>query len=156
MATKKAKAASKVEEPKVKQAAPAKQKAAEKPTAKKAVAKPAPKNAAPKQAPEETSIFAAIEKADLVSFKALLAAQKNKRGTNGRTPLMVVNLIRSNTRMTDGSNYETKRVTQAKDIYDKMYQLLLEAKCDKNAMDDGGNTARDYFYGGICCQMLAD
>lgn len=138
----------------VKKAAP-KKCCAKKPAAKKAEA---PKKAMPakKAAPKETNIFKAIQKADLASFTALVASQKNKRGEYGRTPLMTVCLIRSNPRMTDGSNYETHRVTTAKEIYDKMYQLLIDAGCDTNAMDDAGNTAREYNYGGILNQMLAD
>lgn len=127
-----------------------------KPAVKKAAV---PKKAEPAQkaaAPKETNIFNAIKKADLASFTALVKEQKNKRGEYGRTPLMTVCLIRSNPRMTDGSNYETKRVTTAKEIYDKMYQLLIDAGCDTNAMDDAGNTAREYNYGGILNQMLAD
>jgi len=137
-------------------------KVAEKKPVKAAVKKAAPKKAEEKKAapkvatPKVTSIFKAIEAGDLVSFKALVATQKNKRGDFGRTPLMVVSLIRSNPGLTDGSNYEIKRIKGGKEIYDKMYQLLIDAKCDKNAMDDAGNTARDYNYGGILNQMLAD
>jgi len=132
-------------------------KVADKKATQATVKKAEPKKAAPKAAaPKFTSIFKAIEAGDLVSFKALVVTQKNKRGDFGRTPLMVISLIRSNPGLTDGSNYETKRIKGGKEVYDKMYQLLLDAKCDKNAMDDAGNTARDYNYGGILNQMLAD
>ncbi len=162
MAAKKAKAekaAPKAEEKKVRAAAAEVKTEEKKAAPKKCCAKkPAAKKAeAPKKAaPKETNIFKAIQKADLASFTALVASQKNKRGEYGRTPLMTVCLIRSNPRMTDGSNYETHRVTTAKEIYDKMYQLLIDAGCDTNAMDDAGNTAREYNYGGILNQMLAD
>ena len=171
-------AAKEVKKPAVKKAAPkkAEQKTKAAKTEVKAVKKAAPKKSAPAKAvkevkapaakevkkpdakaePKEKNIFKAIQKADLASFTALVASQKNKRGEYGRTPLMTVCLIRSNPRMTDGSNYETKRVTSGKEIYDKMYQLLIDAGCDTNAMDDAGNTAREYNYGGILNQMLAD
>lgn len=175
---KKVQAAAAKEKPAVKKAAP--KKAEQKPKAAKtevkAVKKAAPKKSVPAKAvkevkapaakevkkpeakaePKEKNIFKAIQKADLANFTALVASQKNKRGEYGRTPLMTVCLIRSNPRMTDGSNYETKRVTSGKEIYDKMYQLLIDAGCDTNAMDDAGNTAREYNYGGILNQMLAD
>lgn len=107
-------------------------------------------------ATKEKSIFKAIATADLASFKALLPTQKNKRGEFERTPLMVISLILSNPGMTDGSNYETRRVTNGKAVYVEMYRLLIDAKCDTNAMDIAGNTARDYRYGGFLNQMLTD
>ena len=124
------------------------------PAPKKAVTQKAP--AAKKAEPKTNCIFKAIETGDLASFMALLPAQKDRKTQIGRTPLMLVSLILSNPRLRDGSNYEIRRNLKDVSVYKKMQEALIAAKCNMNAMDVAGNTARDYMYGGYINQMLAD
>lgn len=138
----------------VKAEAPKKTPAPKKQAPKKAAAPKAP--TAKKAGPKTDCIFHAIETGDFASFTALLPAQKNKKTQLGRTPLMVVSLILSNPRLRDGSNYEIHRNLKDLSVYKKMQEALIAAKCDLNAMDIAGNTARDYLYGGYINQMLAD